>query len=66
MDYYGSVLTNTKGTFTLQLEHMSTYLITDHKLIGAENKATGIGLNSILGPGGSGISILNPSTGAGD
>ncbi len=38
IDYYGTVNTNSKGTFTVPLEHMSTYVISDRMLAGAENK----------------------------
>ncbi len=59
IDYYGYVNTNTKGTFSLQLTHLSTYMTTTNKIKNAENKATG---NGYIGYPSSGKA--NPSTGA--
>lgn len=42
LDYYGSFKTNSKGTFTVPLNHMSTYVIADIKLYGSEDKSGGI------------------------
>ena len=38
IDYYGTVRTNVKGTFTAMMTHMSDYLITKRRIIGSENK----------------------------
>lgn len=37
VDYYGTVNTNSKGTFSLIIDHLSTYIISDQKLIGAND-----------------------------
>lgn len=39
IDYYGMVDTNSQGTFAVTLEHMSTYIVSDIRLSGSENKA---------------------------
>lgn len=39
IDYYGYVHTNAKGTFSVPISHFSTYLSTDEKIRGAENKS---------------------------
>lgn len=41
MDYYGSFNTNSRGTFSVTLDHMSTYAASDMKLSGAENRTQG-------------------------
>lgn len=38
IDYYGYVVSNAKGTFSLPLAHMSTYIVTEDKIVDAENK----------------------------
>ena len=38
IDYYGFVLSNAKGSFALPLTHMSTYIVTEDRIIEAENK----------------------------
>ncbi len=38
IDYYGYVVSNAKGTFSLPITHMSTYIITEDKIVDAENK----------------------------
>lgn len=40
VDYYGTVNTNSKGTFSLIIDHLSTYIISDQKLIGANDVST--------------------------
>lgn len=66
IDYYGYVRSNAKGTFTVPLTHMSTYIVTEHPIIGAENKfglEPGFGDNlstSVNGDKG------NPNTGEGN
>lgn len=43
IDYYGKVNSNSKGTFALKLDHLSTYIITrKHRIVGAENKDGGV------------------------
>ncbi|MEM1485305.1 cadherin-like beta sandwich domain-containing protein [Oscillospiraceae bacterium PP1C4] len=39
IDYYGYVRTNSRGTFTVTLDHCSTYLLVDQRLSGSENKS---------------------------
>lgn len=39
IDYYGYVHTNATGTFSVPLSHFSTYLSTEDKIRGAENKS---------------------------
>lgn len=59
IDYYGYFKTNSQGTFSVVLNHMSDYPITGRKVLGAENKVSGsenIG-GSLTG------GKLNPSTG---
>ena len=41
LDYYGSFTTNSRGTFSVTLDHMSTYPTSDQKLAGAENRTQG-------------------------
>lgn len=43
IDYYGYVVSNAKGTFALPLAHMSTYIVTDERIIDSENKAGALG-----------------------
>lgn len=39
IDYYGKVKTNSKGTFAVTLDHLSTYLVSPkHRILGSENK----------------------------
>ncbi|MDF3004410.1 MAG: Cadherin-like beta sandwich domain protein [Oscillospiraceae bacterium] len=57
IDYYGYVVSNTKGTFSLPLTHMSTYIITEKKIVDAENKVGG--LNGYYTTG-----KTNPNTGS--
>ncbi|MFV0498347.1 MAG: cadherin-like beta sandwich domain-containing protein [Candidatus Fimivivens sp.] len=38
IDYYGYVVSNAKGAFSVPLTHMSTYISTEDKIIDAENK----------------------------
>lgn len=39
IDYYGYVRTNATGTFSVPLSHFSTYLSTEDRIRGAENKS---------------------------
>ena len=41
VDYYGTVNTNSKGTFSLIVDHLSTYIISDQRLNGANDASTG-------------------------
>ncbi|MDD3430074.1 MAG: hypothetical protein PHG02_08735, partial [Oscillospiraceae bacterium] len=38
IDYYGYVNSNAQGGFALPLTHMSTYVVTRKRIVGAENK----------------------------
>lgn len=38
IDYYGYIVSNAKGTFSLPITHMSTYIVTEDKIVDAENK----------------------------
>ena len=50
IDYYGYVLTNAKGNFSVKLEHFSTYFLTKKKVNGAEDRSnsSGKGTNSTI------------------
>ena len=70
IDYYGYVKTNAKGTFSVPVEHFSTYLITEKKVIGAENKSgldySGSTWGEEIGAADEGSGgKYNPNTGAG-
>lgn len=49
IDYYGYVRTNATGTFSVPISHFSTYLTTEDKIRGAENKSEEYG-NPELSP----------------
>ena len=57
IDYYGYVVSNAKGTFSLPITHMSTYIVTEKKIVDAENKVGA--LNGYYTEG-----KLNPNTGS--
>ena len=57
IDYYGYVISNAKGTFSLPITHMSTYIVTEEKIVDAENKVGG--LNGYYTTG-----KTNPNTGS--
>lgn len=57
IDYYGYVVSNAKGTFSLPITHMSTYIVTERKIVDAEDKVGA--LNGYYTEG-----KLNPSTGS--
>lgn len=61
IDFYGGVKTNSRGTFSVKLTHMSTYIFSDHQIVGAENKSGDQGLVGGITGGGS---KQNPNTGA--
>ncbi|MBR5486073.1 MAG: cadherin-like beta sandwich domain-containing protein [Oscillospiraceae bacterium] len=70
IDYYGTVATNSKGTFSVMLDHMSTYIVSEKKIAGAENKTDGWsnGVTANLDRDLSAVAVkqkLNPSTGEG-
>lgn len=49
IDYYGYILTNSKGNFSVKLEHFSTYFLTKKKVNGAEDRSnSGSGTNSTI------------------
>ena len=50
IDYYGYVQSNGKGTFTVPITHMSTYMVVDEKIAGSEDKV-GSGFGSVDGDG---------------
>lgn len=49
IDYYGYVMSNAKGAFALPINHMSTYIVTDKPIKGAENKTGQFGAGENLG-----------------
>lgn len=49
VDYYGTVNTNSKGTFSLIINHLSTYIISDQRLIGANDVSNGTTID-VLSP----------------
>lgn len=49
IDYYGYVMSNAKGAFALPINHMSTYIVTDKPINGAENKTGQFGTGENLG-----------------
>lgn len=57
IDYYGYVVSNAKGTFSLPITHMSTYIVTEDKIVDAEDKVGA--LNGYYTEG-----KLNPNTGS--
>lgn len=63
IDYYGGVRTNSRGTFSVQLTHMSTYIYSFDRIIGAENKSGTLG--GVGGITGSTSGKPNPNTGSG-
>ncbi len=70
IDYYGTVATNSKGTFSVMLDHMSTYIVSEKKIAGAENKTDGWsnGVTANIDRDLSAVAVkqkLNPSTGEG-
>lgn len=61
IDYYGNFLTNSRGTFSIEMDHMSTWIIADERIAGSENK-----FNADLDLGASAEkNKLNPNTGEG-
>lgn len=59
IDYYGPVRSNAQGTFTVPLNHMSTYIVSKRPILGAENR---VGMNGALS---SALTTgkINPTTG---
>lgn len=57
IDYYGYVVSNAKGTFSLPIAHMSTYIVTEKKIVDAENKVGALSGYYTEGK-------LNPNTGS--
>lgn len=47
IDYYGNVFTNARGSFSVQLTHMSTYLVSRKAIYGAEDRSGAIALGDI-------------------
>lgn len=59
LDYYGSMAANARGTFALQLTHMSHYIVTyPHSIVGAEDRSGSISLSPTSNSG-----KTNPNTG---
>ncbi|MEG1448790.1 MAG: cadherin-like beta sandwich domain-containing protein, partial [Oscillospiraceae bacterium] len=49
IDYYGYILTNSKGNFSVKLDHFSTYMLTTKKINGSEDRSnSGRGTNSTI------------------
>ncbi|MEA5010179.1 MAG: cadherin-like beta sandwich domain-containing protein [Angelakisella sp.] len=63
VDYYGYFNTNTRGTFTIPLYHMSTYMVVNQRLAGSEDKSN---TNESANLGTSDGGKLNPDTGRDD
>ncbi|MFZ2538772.1 MAG: cadherin-like beta sandwich domain-containing protein [Oscillospiraceae bacterium] len=62
IDYYGYVKSNARGTFTVPITHMSTYMVAKTKIVVAEDK-TGSGFGTVEGAGqGSGSENANSGT----
>lgn len=59
IDYYGPVRSNAQGTFTVSLNHMSTYIVSKRQILGAENR---VGMNGALA-GALTTGKINPTTG---
>ncbi|MCI8649714.1 MAG: cadherin-like beta sandwich domain-containing protein [Anaerotruncus sp.] len=65
IDYYGKLRTNSQGTFTVQIDHLSTYIATlRHRIIGSELREDGsfVGEDEFLNTVGDSRKI-NPGTG---
>lgn len=62
IDYYGTVDTNSKGTFAVKLERLGDYIIADQRLAGSEDKSTSIAGDGDLTKDTS-LLKTNPSTG---
>ncbi len=61
IDYYGTVRSNSQGTFAVRIDHFSTYLVSrKHMIAGAEDRSGSISL-SVTGVGVNGK--VNPQTG---
>ena len=70
VDYYGNIFTNARGTFSVQLTHMSTYLAAAKGVYGAEDRSGAIALGEVgetTVVGNYGITVtndkMNPNTG---
>lgn len=70
IDYLGNVKTNTKGTFAVKIDHLSTYIVSDQRLFGSENKAANsTTTDSLAAAAGENLSAeatskkINPGTG---
>ena len=62
IDYYGYVTTNTKGTFSVLMDHFSAFVNTGSPIRGAENKTGSAGGNLAAGR----PYKINPYTGEGE
>ncbi|MEG1943423.1 MAG: cadherin-like beta sandwich domain-containing protein, partial [Angelakisella sp.] len=71
IDYYGGIRTNSRGTFTVPISHMSTYIYCSKRIVGAENKSGNLGdIGDITGNSGvagatGSVGKPNPNTGVG-
>lgn len=62
IDFYGTVRSNSQGTFAVRIDHFSTYLVSrNHMIAGAEDRSGSISL-SVTGVGANGK--VNPQTGS--
>lgn len=62
IDYYGTVDTNSKGTFAVKLERLGDYIIADQRLAGSEDKSTTLAADGDLSKDTS-LLKTNPNTG---
>lgn len=62
IDYYGTVDTNSKGTFAVKLERLGDYIIADQRIAGSEDKSTSIAADGNLSKDTS-LLKTNPNTG---
>lgn len=62
IDYYGTVDTNSKGTFAVKLERLGDYIVADQRIVGSEDKSNMIALDGDLTKDTS-LQKNNPNTG---
>ncbi len=59
IDYYGYFPTNSRGTFTVPMDHFSTYIVYNRVIAGSENKADRFGTDALSTAAGDKV---NPNT----
>ncbi len=59
IDYYGYFPTNSRGTFTVPMDHFSTYIVYNRVITGSENKADRFGTDALSTAAGDKV---NPNT----